>query len=67
MIPAFSDLKIYILDEYYQHLRPEPGLGSLPNGREMYKVAGYLKDDSHGLRLKPVASAEICVSAEIFK
>ena len=36
--PAFQKLKSFILDEYAQHLRASPGLGSLPNGQEMYKV-----------------------------
>ena len=36
--PAFLKLSDFIQTEYYPHLRRDPGIGSLPNGQNMYKV-----------------------------
>ena len=41
VLPSFSNMAIYIEEEYMKHLRPSPGISALPGGRDMY--LGYLR------------------------
>ena len=38
VLPAFQELDDFIHDEYMKHLRPAPGVWSIPNGTEFYQA-----------------------------
>ena len=38
ILPSFKKLQEYVFGEYYEHLRPEAGVHSLPNGQEYYQA-----------------------------
>lgn len=60
---AYRDLLVFLEDEYAPAARPEPGIVSLPGGREAYEAAianhtagsGYSAEDIHTLGQSEVA------------
>jgi len=63
ILPAFKHLQEYIFREYYTHLRPAPGVHSLPRGQEFYQerinyfttLKGVQAQTIHNLGLEEVA------------